>query len=331
MKLPTNHTQVRIEKDVLGRIFLSFFLALAVSLVPWEVLREGVFLDRIIYSRYIDFYPNRVYWFDFSTLISKISNEWGWHYFLDFLQSRFGFDSSAIFFTVTLFFLTITFVLVSATKRFYYCLFLISPIFIDFFYSQLRQTFAMAFIYFSMLLLNRSKVLSVLLLIPPLFIHTSSVLFVFIFYSAIFLEKNETLKEGSKFVISIAIGAFLAFITGPYMSVILASFDDRRADYDDMSSPFIYMIYWILLFIFFMIKFLIKDIKNLNHYYFYITMVILTMIVLSYITGGYPSRFLSSALPFLVLTVGSLKGRLDSFAIVGYIFYTVAVWFFWLT
>ncbi len=331
MKVSKNYAQVREKSDMLWKVFLSFALALAMSFIPWEVFRDAVFIDRINYTRYIDLYPNRVHWFDFSTLTSKISYEWGWHYFLDFLKTNFGFDSSAIFFVVALFFLTITFTLVSTTKRFYLCFFLISPIIVDFFYSQIRQTFAMTFIYFSILLFSRSKALSFLLLIPPLFIHTSSILFVFIFYSAIFLAKNKSLKESYKFIAAISIGAVLAFITGPYMSVILASFDDRRADYEDMSSPALYMIYWILLFLFFIVKFLIKDLKNLNHYYFYITMVILTMIVLSYFTGGYPSRFLSAAFPFLILTIGNLKGRLDSFAVVGYVFYTFALWFFWLT
>ena len=331
MKVPQNHAQVREQNDTLWKFFLSFVLALAVSLVPWELFRNNVFVDRINYTRYIDFYLNRIHWFDFSTFTSKISYEWGWHYFLDFLKSNFGYDSSAIFLVVALLFLTITFTLVSTTKKFYLCFFLLSPSFIDFFYSQIRQSFAMAFIYLSLLVFKRSKILSVLLLIPPLFIHTSSILFVFIFYFAIFLAKNKALSEGSKFIVSLLVGSVLALITGPYMSVILSSFDDRRAEYSDMSSPALYMIYWILLFIFFFIKFLIKDLKDLNYYYFYITMIILTVVVLSYVTGGYPSRFLAASLPFLILTIGSLKGRLDNFAVVGYIFYVIILWFFWLT
>lgn len=321
-----------LSKKKPSTIFLSFSLAVVFSLIPWSYLRNTVgYYDRDYYINYIDISLNRIYWFDFSGFLTKISYEWGWHYFLYYLTSELGLGSDLILFLVSLFVLTISFILISSRKSIYLCLLLLNPLYIDFFYSQIRLSFAIAFIYLSILTFNRNRFLSLLFLLPSFFIHTSSFLFLFIFYSAILLEKNSFITQRVKVSISLLVGCISALVTGPYMSVILSSIEDRRSDYDDLSSPVLYMIYWIGLFIFFMLKYVLKKTESLNYYYFYITLSILTMVVINIFLAGYSSRFIAASLPFFILTLSELRGKQEYFIGVLYVFYTLIIWFFWIT
>ena len=312
-------------------VCFSFIFAVFLSLIPWDFFRAAEYVDRSNYVNYIDLYPNKIQWFDFSGFLLKILYEWGWHYFLNFMNINLGLNSGAILFLVSMFFLTVSFVLIAVQKRFYTLLFLLNPLFIDFFYSQIRLSFAITFIYLSIIAFNKNKLVSFVLLIPAFFIHTSSFLFAFMFYSAIFLAKTTKIGNRLKFFMSILVGAVVAFVTGPYMSVLLGSVNDRRAEYNDMSSPLLYMVYWIILFLFFMVKYLSGKTQSFNKYYVYITMSILTMVFLNIFMKGYSSRFLAASFPFLILSISGLRGKNDSMVLILYILYTITTWFFWTT
>ena len=312
-------------------LFLSCALAAILSLIPWEYLRSAEYYDRANYISYIDSYLNRVQWFDFSGIVTKISYEWGWHYFLDVMESGLGLDSGAILFIVSLFVLTVSFLLISSKKNFLVCLFLLNPLYIDFFYSQIRLSFAIAFIFLSIMAFEKHKILSLLLIIPALFIHTSSFLFIFIFYSAIFVTKATFIGQKGRLGISLLVGLIASLAAGPYMSVLLGTIDDRRVEYENMASPFLYIVFWLGLFVFFMLKFLYKKTANLNHYYTYISISVLTMVVLNVFLTGYSSRFLAASFPFLALAMSELKGKNESIVGVIYVFYTLILWIFWMT
>ncbi|WP_201566383.1 EpsG family protein [Psychrobacter immobilis] len=320
-----------LKKQTISNITFSFILATIFSLIPWEYFRYAEYYDRVNYINYIDIYVNKIQWFDFSGFLTKILYEWGWHYFLNYLTSQLAFNSSIILFLISLFFLTISFILVSSNKSLFLCFFLLNPMYVDFFYSQIRLSFAIAFIYLSILVFNKNKYLSLVLLLPSFFIHTSSFLFTLIFYTAIFLEKTTLIGSRLKALIAMFIGLMVAFATGPYMSVLLGAVEDRRAEYNDMSSPTLYMIYWIGLFLFFAIKYFSNKLQSLNYYYVYISISILSMVFLNVFLIGYSSRFLVASFPFLVLTIGALKGRSESIIGIIYVFYTMVLWYFWLT
>ena len=148
----------------------SFFIALIFSLIPWDFFRAAEYVDRSNYVNYIDLYPNKIQWFDFSGFLLKILYEWGWHYFLNFMNTNLGLNSGAILFLVSTFFLTVSFTLIALQKRFYTLLLLLNPLFIDFFYSQIRLSFSITFIYLSIIAFNKNKLVSFLLLIPSFFI-----------------------------------------------------------------------------------------------------------------------------------------------------------------
>lgn len=323
------NNKIILSKYKITNISFSFFLALIVVLIPWENIRSTEYRDLSAYINYIDNYENRIYWFDYSTLTSKISYEWGWHYFIDLLNNKLGFSSTYVLLVVSVFILTVAFLLISSVKNKRACFLVLNPIYIDFTYAQVRSAFAVAFVTLSIMAFRKNKILSLILLIPALFIHTASFVFVFIFYSA-FLTNKYLESQNKKFIIAVFVGLISSIITGPYMSVLLGLIEDRRVDYKDLSSPILYMSFWVILFLFFLIKFFSGKIKNLNNYYFYLSISILTMIFINIFISGYSSRFLAAAMPFLILTISDLRGKYESLVVIGYINFAIILWFFWL-
>lgn len=331
MKFYTNHKRSLLTKSNLFGLLLSFVLAFILTVFPWGSIRYNEFVDRNNYINYIDVNTNRIYWFDYSTLVSKISYEWGWHYFLNFLQESMKFNSTIILFLVSVFFLTVTFFMVKIHKNPYIFILILNPLFVDFFYSQIRLTFAISFLYISLILFKNKRILSALPIVISFFIHTSSFIFLFIFYSGYFLESCSRMKYKTRFFLSLFVGLLCAIVTGPYMSVLLGTFEDRRADYDNMSSPTSYMIYWLLLFVYLVIRSIISNKSIINRYYFYITIAILTMVFINVFASGYSSRFLAAAFPFVVMTLSHFRRGSDVIILFGYLFYNIVLWFFWLT
>jgi len=319
-----------VEKNKLFLIISSSLLAFIFSLIPWEKIRFAEYYDRDNYINYIDFYENKVHWFDFSGIISKLSNEWLWHYIIELFNANFGFNSSVILWFISFLFLLISFKYVAYESKLVYIFLLLNPVFIDFFYSQLRLTFAISFLYLSLFFFKKNKLLSFLFLIPGFFIHTSIILFSFIFYFS-YLLLNININQKFKLIFSILVGFVVALLTGPYMSIILGTIEDRRAEYNDMSSPILYMSFWVLFFIYLVCKIFLDKYNLYNKLYYYVSISVLTMVFLNTFLSGYSSRFLAASMPFIILALINLKGRDATFSMLGYIMYLIMLWFFWIT
>ncbi len=139
------------------------------------------------------------------------------------------------------------------------------------------------------------------------------------------------MSQRAKFSISLLVGLIASLAAGPYMSILLGSVGDRRAEYNDMSSPALYMVYWLGLFLFFMIKYFYKKTETLNYYYIYIAMSILTMVFLNVFLIGYASRFLAASFPFLILAMSEIKGKNGTIIRTIYVLYTIILSFFWMS
>lgn len=325
MKTPS----ISLSKTKSYNLIFSLTLAFFLSIIPWESLRSIEYYDRANNSRYIDLYLNKIHWFDYSSWLSKITYEWGWHYFLNFMITTFSFNSTIILFLIALFHLTVAIYLIISIKNYYTVLLLINPVYIDFFMSQSRLCFAITFLYLSLMLFNKKKILSILLVSIALMIHTSTALFTLIFYSSIYLSKSRLINLNYKIIIAILIGLVSAIVTGPYMSVILSAIDDRRAEYSDMSPSILFSLYWVLLFVYLIFKFLVNKISYRNTFYFYISLSILTLIFVNIFTSGYSSRFIAASFPLLVLLISDYINRKEFLIVYAYIIATMLHWFLW--
>lgn len=98
-----------------------------------------------------------------------------------------------------------------------------------------------------------------------------------------------------------------------------------------MSSPILYMSFWLILFSYYIFKILMIKTKKFDNYYFYISLSILTMILMNTFISGYASRFLAATFPILILNLLSYNYKYDKLMLFAYSIYTLILWLFWLT
>lgn len=326
MKFPS----LLVSKVKFYKLIFSLILAFILAIFPWESFRATAYVDRANNSRYIDLYLNKIHWFDYSTFLSKITYEWGWHYFLSFMIDVFSFNSSIILFLVAFFHLTVAIYLIFLTKKYYVVLLLINPIYIDFFMSQSRLCFGITFLYLSIFIFNKYRLVSIALICIAITIHTSTALFSLIFYSGVYLTKSQILSVSYKRTLAIVIGFVSAVVTGPYMSVILSTLDDRRAEYSDMSPSILFSLYWVLIFVYIVFKSLVNRSSQKDSFYFYISLSIVTLVFVNMFTSGYSSRFVAASFPLLVLLISDYINKNEFFLVYIYLVATLLHWFLWL-
>jgi hypothetical protein len=289
------------KKKIFYPLFALFF-AFLIPLIPWNDLRSIEYYDRRVYINYIDNVPNKIHWFDFDGFMTKISYEWLWHKILQYCTEVLALNSTVILFTISflILFSSILFV-IYRRNNYWSAIFLFNPIFIDFVVSQSRLAFTMAIIFFAYYLRRRKNIIYIPLLLITPFIHTSSVLFIFLIGVAMYLEENKVMHKYfqnlGKTSIAIFAGLLVGIVTGPLMSIILGSVGDRRAEYDDMSSPITHLVFYLVLIPYFLMKGYFE--KSNKDFTFYLTIMLLMIVLLNTIFSGYPSRFIAALFPFL--------------------------------
>ncbi|MFW6557542.1 hypothetical protein [Acinetobacter baumannii] len=318
-----------VSKKKLYSPIVAFISTLILCLIPWDEIREVEYYDRENYVNYIDNTLNKINWFDFDGLLSKITFEWGWHKLLQFLTEGLNLNSTIILFSISFFILFSSSIFLIRRHNYFSFLFLINPVFIDFCFSQMRLAFTMFLVYLAYYLQKRGNLLYIPLLLATPFLHTSAVLFIFLFAVSIFINKLKYPAEYTKTMLAFLSGLTVSVVTGPLMSIILGEIGDRRAEYSDMSSPILYMSFWVVMLPYFLMKgFLEKGNKDFS---FYLTIMILSMIGLNIVFSGYSSRFLAACYPVIISALLSLKGKEKPIILISYSAFTIVLWMFWLT
>lgn len=307
---------------------LVFFYSLFITLFPWEKFRAYTYVDRENNYNYITYHTNKIEWFDYSSFSSLITYEWLWHYLLNLLSNILHLNATTIFFFIT-FFVVYTF---SKTLQlnlgFIYILLIINPSFIDFSQSQLRLAFAMSIICMSYLLFNKNnnKIYFLPILITP-FIHTSTIIFLS-FALVSYLVGLLKDKIALKLLLLSVYGFLVAFTLGPLRTLILGYFDDRRAEYGDMSSPLISLLFWILTY--FIIVFDVIRKKSRISFELGICIIVLSLVFANILFHGYSSRFIAATFPFILIGMVKLSQPLKQILLLGYLLFTTFLWVFWI-
>jgi len=317
-----------VKKKTLFSVIISFIFSLLLVVMPWEEWRGTEYYDRVNYINTIDNSLNKIYWFDYDTILSKLSNEWLWHKFLDFSVSILHLSSVEILFFISFFVVFTSCLFIIRRYSYITIIFLLNPLFINFMYSQLRLAFVMAILFVSYYLYKKNNKLYLILVLTTPFIHTSAIMFVAILAAALMFEKTVKIKPIFKTSLSILIGLSIGAATGPLMSKILTVLDDRRSEYTDMSSSIVYMLFWLILFAYFLLKGFFES-KH-RTFSFYITLMVLTLVAIQTIMGGYASRFLAALFPFLIAGILETKSKEQPIVIISYLAYSFILWFYWI-
>lgn len=317
------------KRDNIIATLLCVLFSLVISVAPWDKIRNYPYTDRQNYLDYIDHFSNKILWFDFSGLITKIMYEWGWHQFLYILSYKLSLSGETILQIVSYVSVFSASIIIARKRNWTYILLLVNPIYIDFVTSQSRLAFAMSLIFFSYSLYRKRNKLFVLLLLASLFVHTSSILFIFMIGSALVCEQLKFISNIGQIVLSSLTGLIVSLLSGPFMSMILTDLNDRRADYQDMSSSVVYMAFWVGLYFYFTIVSVFSRRRLGGEFYVGVSTV--SVVVFNLFLTGYPLRFLAACFPFIILAFSEMHGISRKMIVCYYFLFTIGLWIFWLT
>ena len=319
-------TSVYEHKLKWKHILLAILFSLIYVNVPWEELAGREFKDRQNYITYIEYGQSVLTYLRFENIIDYVTAEWLWHYMLDELV-RSGQMTPEQFFLVisfSLVFLYALIVLGNASPL--YLFLLVNPLVVDFGFTQLRHALAMVFIALS--IFSNRNVFKIILISISALIHTSSVLFVGIFYASKYLvnayQKSEDLLALRMKVIGL--GLSLSIVLGPAMATVLSLFGDRRAVDRDLSSTVLYLSIWIMVSAFLLFKLNKRRINELTVF----TLILVTTVAFNALTGGYSLRVLSVVFPFFLVTLANTSLQVRLPILVAFAGYSFLQWLFWL-
>lgn len=287
-------------------IFFSLLFAFFFILIPWQsILPEIYFNDRLTYKVMVESGFNKILISGYyESLYSYIGYEWLWEYITYIFYEKLEFSFNSIFLSITFFNIFLSALLVAKYSKNVYILFLLNPWYFDFIYSQSRLSLAISLIYLAFFL-KRFWLISIFICISCIFIHTSVILFLFIYLSIYLIDKYfDTNKV--KIIILIFLASLISFLTGELLISILGSLGDRRADAyteTNFSVGLASILPWCLI----LILILIKNFNSKkNIYYSYLAIFFLTLSVLSALVfGGYSLRYLMVGYPIILISLSN--------------------------
>lgn len=323
---------IYIPKEILKYIIVSFILAIFITFFPWDgVNPRGFFIDRDQYFFNYDFKRFRLDSIEVNKIYDYIFQEWIWHYLTGFSRNVLNLDP--IFFFGFITFITCfaySLFISIETKKVIPLIYLANPDFIVFVYSQLRLALAMSLFLMAIYLFNKKKIIFFLILmLISLSVHTSMLFFWVIFFISLYISKLKNKKALSISLILLT-GLIITFLIGPIRGVVLEYFGDRRVEYDDMSSPPIYLLIFALYF-FTLIFSRYKDEIIYSNYIYIYSYIIFSLVFFTIILGGYSLRFVYASYFFIVVTFLLLKGKLGIVFHYGFILYLCMAWYVFLT
>lgn len=317
------------------RRYVDFFVlvlfAILASIVPWPEIFKSIYgypmVDREVYAEYFLYGESVLHVKEFAGFLSYFTNEFLWHFGVSyFLNVGFGLDH--IFYGITfLVFLSFGGVVLKRGEP-WALLLLINPLVVDFAFSQLRLAFGVSILIWAYLLAERHKLASAVLCLMALFVHSAVVIFLFIYVIVVALDgfsRRYDVRPLAEWLILFLVGAAISLAIGPLRESILTAIGDRRAEYSDMASSLQYSLFWVLL----LALSLVFAARFVQDYVGKYAIVILSIVAVNVTHGGYSTRFLAAAFPFLVSSVLSFRGN-ERIVLIGFFVYGTLQWIYWL-
>lgn len=314
----------------------ALFYALCFAFFPWELLSPlEEFIDKANYLEMFNHYSDGMnhYIFEDPSLISWVTNELIWAYFLNFAaQSGWSFYIFSSLVSTFIVFIYFSFI-ISETKRLnlkyllVVSILFINPLFVDFVISQFRSAFALSIFLLFVLFYRKTniKIFELLIFFTPA-IHTISVIFIFIY----FVSKFFSSINGDKWIkiYPYVLGISFGIVMSTAWYYILSYFGDRRANYSDMSSSLLYMSFWIISsFALLFVKLKDSSSKFVVIMYFFFSGIF----TVNTLFGVYASRFVALAYMSTVYMFLHIKNKFyRTLVFSGYYIFCLIQWIYWL-
>lgn len=299
--------------------------------IPWPSIFENIYhypmIDRRVYTAQVLRSNDIIDLSKYYTSISYFSNEYLWHVLIRFLNRAVGLGPEAIFWCMSLITIFAFSLTVARAVGLSFVIFLLNPLIVDLAFSQLRISVAasLAMLLASFYLNRPMRAFAVAAALSML--HTGSILFFFVGGVAKWAAaKTSWVRSYLGLLPLFVIGVMISILIGPARETVLGLVRDRRATYQDMSSTGLYLTFWIGLLC--VLAFRWKAIANRFEIAFAIT--ILSLVAGNLVTGGYSTRFIAVAFPFLIISMASLDGIYRSAVLSLFCFYALYQWLYWL-
>ncbi|PCI88902.1 MAG: hypothetical protein COB24_00045 [Hyphomicrobiales bacterium] len=307
----------------------AILLGILIVSTPWPQIYFDIYHiemnDRYIYIIQAEAFALITDYFDYFEWTSYITHEFLWGSTLGFVTRDLGVDIETLFFIFSVSIVFLFIYIVFRQVGWVATLFILNPLIIDFAFSQLRLAVAIFFLSLAYLVKPKSLKISILLLVLTPFIHTASILFVFIYFAAYFTDEKYFKVMIWRLLALVFIGLIIGLAIGPFREIILSSVNDRRSEYQDISSSNLYLMYWMMLFGTLLFQYQ-NSMKTFELRY---SICILSIIFVNVIFSGYSSRFLAASFPFLIIAIWKVDQRKFSSIQILFAVYVVFQWAYW--
>lgn len=302
----------------------ALLFAIFVSLIPFDMSR---FPDKEnVYKQLVDVLTQN----NNTTSLSDISlglltNEPLWIGILLLLGKYLGNMNDCLmvlsFFSIFCF----TLYLYKKSNSVAYFIFLLNPLTIDLFFSQIRSAVAMSFLLLA--LLSKNKYIITLITIIATLIHAALAIISLLLLLSYVVEMNKNrlklVYKGLAIISGISFAVILAF----GREIVLGAFGDRRVEYDSDTSSITYMLFWLFIGLVLLLVAKRSSINLRNHIY---CISCLVMAFLLTVFNVYSSRFIALSIPFVVLSVSDIRLDMRIFVLFVFVTYQVTQWYYWL-
>jgi hypothetical protein len=207
-----------------------------------------------------------------------------------------------------------------------YLLLLINPLVVDFGFTQFRHALAMVFIASSVFV--KGTPTRIALLVISTLIHTSSVIFVGVYYVGKFIL-GQYRMSGNILALRakiLSVGLALSVVLGPFLSILLGLIGDRRAVDRDLSSTTAYLSIWILISTVMLFRLNLARINELVVF----SLILLISVSFNALTGGFSLRILSVVFPFFLVMLATANVQIRIPMLASFLAYSMLQWLYWL-
>lgn len=307
----------------------SAVFALVYVLIPWpqmfEAARGVPMLDRATYWTQVVTHSLRVDYFSYDSWLEYVTHEYLWSAALAYTRDA-GVPVEVVFNAISFTFLFFAALFVIRGARARYLILLVNPLIVDLAFSQLRLAAALSILAVALLCTRKWRLLAIVCLVVAPLVHTSSLLFIAVYVGARIARRWARREKVARAVLLLLVtGLMVSLVTGPWRTVLLEAIDDRRATYGDYSSSFAYLSFWIVLFLLLLLT-ARHWVTSLEAGFAF---AILASVAFNLALGGYSTRFLAAAFPFMVIALARSSREFRIFGVLGFIVYAAFQWCYW--
>ena len=319
-----------VIRSTLTNIVVAVLFAVLMMSVPWESLTaRGYFVDLRNYTEGFLYATSALEYRRFSSILDYATNEWLWHFSVSYLVNDLGVPIDVVFGAITFICLSVFSYFLSSRNGILSVPLLVNPLFVHLAFEQLRL--ALAFSLLLLAYLGGKKAVLALSVVVLGTIHTGVYLLAGIGLSIWFI-KRFMLDRGKHLALVFA----SIFFVGMMVAVVTGTLGEIVLGYLGDRRATRYAVEGggagLKFTIFWLGVFVLAAFQGrafFDRLENSYAVAILAFAVSSFVFGGYTNRMLAVSLPFLLSAIMSFRPPMNVLTIILYVVFVLVHWGFW--